>query len=114
MRHLGEVELFDFQVILYDTNNFLIQLGEGEPEAGAGATIGIENQTPSSIGLDYACETADSMPANRGVLFCAPGNICPAELPETQPVPTLSVASFLILMLLIAGVGVVLLGRRVA
>jgi hypothetical protein len=115
VRHLGDTQLFDFQAILYDTNNILIQMGANEPEAGVGATIGIENQTPSSIGLDYACNTAGSMPANRGVLFCAPGNTCPAAapVPQLESVSTLSWQGLFVLAALLAAFGALLLTRRI-
>ena len=116
-RHFGGTDLFDFQAILYDTNNMLVQMGTGEPEEGAGATIGIENETPSSIGLDYACDTAGSMPANRGVLFCAPGNTCPAVAgggSSVVEVPTLDTTGIAFLLVLLAGAGVFVMRRRMA
>jgi hypothetical protein len=114
VRHLGGVDLFDVQAILYDTNNMLVQLSTGEPEGGAGATIGIENETPSSIGLDYACNTAGSMPANRGVLFCYPGNVCPAVDGGPEEIPTLGDAGIAFLLVLLAGAGVFVMRRRMA
>lgn len=81
---------FGFQAILYRNGNILMQYPAGNTQTGDGSTTGIENQAPSTTGLDYACNTPGSIPAERAILFCAPGNECPAPQPAATEVSTLS------------------------
>lgn len=114
-RHLGGVGLFSFQAILYDTNNIVLNFPAGNPEAGDGATIGIENETPSSIGLDYACNTPGSIPASRSVLVCYPGNTCPAVAgggPPPQEIPTLNTLGLAALLLVLVAAAFLAMRRR--
>jgi len=104
-RHLGGVELFDLEAILYANGNILMQYPAGNPETGDGATIGLENETPSTIGLDYACNTPGTIPANRAILFQHPNGVI-------AQIPTLGTYGLVIFIVLFAGVGVWLMARR--
>ncbi len=89
----GGIDSFDFQAVLYDNGNILMLYPEGptaspadppfNPEHGSGSTTGIEN-ADASDGLTYACNTADSIPANLAVLFRYP-------LPQLELAMTVSV-----------------------
>jgi len=62
--HFSSDVEFNFQVILYEeTNSIIFQHGSGNPELGSGSTTGIQN-LGNSIGLTYACNTADSVADN--------------------------------------------------
>jgi len=71
-RHFGGAAFFDFEAILYDNGNILSQFAPGNPEMGLSSTTGIENQFPSTIGLDYACDTSSSITDNLAVCFIHP------------------------------------------
>jgi uncharacterized repeat protein (TIGR01451 family) len=64
MTHFGGGGPFSFQAILYDTSfGIVFQHGAGNPELGSGSTTGLQN-AGATVGLNYACNTAASVPAN--------------------------------------------------
>lgn len=72
---------FDFQAILYHTSfQVVFQIGPGNPELGAGSTTGIQN-FPPTIGLTYACDTANSIPDNTAVCLFNPQGGIPVDEP---------------------------------
>lgn len=62
---------FSFQVVLYENGNILNQYPAGDPGMGNSSTTGIQN-IDATVGLNYACNTANSIPANLSVLFESP------------------------------------------
>jgi len=81
---------FDFQAILYDNGNILMNFGPGNPEQGSGSTTGIENATATD-GLTHVCNSAASVPDNFSVLFLYPGSLA-AQNAETEPNATAATA----------------------
>ncbi len=68
---------FDFQAILYEgTNQIVYQYGPGNERNGASQSVGIQNRPGTSAadidGLNYACETAGSVPDNSAVCIFHP------------------------------------------
>jgi hypothetical protein len=49
-----------FEIVLFDNDAILIQIEDAGDEGGSGSTTGIENSV-GSIGLEYACNTPDSV-----------------------------------------------------
>ena len=71
VNHFGGGGPWSQWAILYDTSmDMVFQIGSGNPEHGAGSTTGIQNPG-ATIGLTYACDTADSIPDNTAVVFLA-------------------------------------------
>ncbi|MDA7882320.1 hypothetical protein N9A94_08460, partial [Akkermansiaceae bacterium] len=69
VRHVGTVGSFDFQVLLFDNFDIVMQYGPGNAEAGSGSTTGIQNLAASlgevgAIGLKVACDFAGGIPEN--------------------------------------------------
>ncbi|MEE8169351.1 MAG: thrombospondin type 3 repeat-containing protein [Phycisphaerae bacterium] len=60
---------FDFEAILYDNGNILMNYPAGNPQNGSSSTIGIEN-VDGTDGLTHVCDTAASVPDNFSVLIC--------------------------------------------
>lgn len=60
-----------WQAILFDDGGILIQFQNVGDETGSGSTTGIEN-SDASIGLTYACDTADSLTDQLAVMFYIP------------------------------------------
>ncbi len=67
----GSVDSFDFQAILYDSGNILMNYGPGNPEHGSGSTTGLKN-TDGSIGFSHVCNLNASIPDNFSILFRHP------------------------------------------
>lgn len=62
---------FDFQAVLYENGNILMNYPSGNPERGAGSTTGIESAGATDA-LLYACNTAQSLEDNFSILFRYP------------------------------------------
>ncbi|MFO0042791.1 MAG: hypothetical protein ACK55W_12765 [Pseudomonadota bacterium] len=60
-----------FQALLYDNGEIAYQYRDAEPQAGAGAAIGIQNAAGNTA-LEYRCRTPGSAPAGRAVCFFPP------------------------------------------
>lgn len=58
---------FDFQLLVFDNFDILMQYGPGNPDNGAGSTTGLQDDT-FGFGLEIACDTANSIPDNYAVL----------------------------------------------
>ena len=69
MVHMGASERFSFQVLLFDNFDILYQFG-ANPENGSGSSTGI--QQASVVGLEVACDAANSIPDNYAVLIEPP------------------------------------------
>ncbi|MEM9079350.1 MAG: hypothetical protein AAGC74_01520 [Verrucomicrobiota bacterium] len=63
--------LFSFQTLLFDNLDILFQYAPGNPDKGASSTTGIQNAS-ATIGLNVACNTANSIPDNYAVLITPP------------------------------------------
>ena len=64
MTHFGGGGPFTFEAVLYTTSfGIVFQHGAGNPEAGSGSTTGLQNAPPPTVALNYACNTAASVPA---------------------------------------------------
>lgn len=109
---------WDFQVILYhQTNDFVYQIGPGNPEVGSGSTTGIQDFSPPTTGLSYACNVAASVPDNTAVCFAHPNPLPPAcvfEPTSWVDVPTLGGAGLAALVLLLGAAAFFVLRRRTA
>lgn len=112
-RHYGGTVLFDFEVVLYDGSfEVAVQTGAGNPEAGSGSTTGIQNDG-ATIGLSYACDTADSVPDNTAVAFFVPGQGAPTPTPTpVEAIPTINSWGMLVFLLSVVGAAVLVLRRR--
>jgi hypothetical protein len=69
----GLDQAFSFQAVLYDNGNVLLIYGDGNPDAGASSTTGLDGPG-GFLGLSQACDTAASIPANSAILVTAPGD----------------------------------------
>jgi hypothetical protein len=69
----GVDEAFSFQAVLYDTGNILLIYRDGNPDAGAGSTTGLDGPG-GFLGFTLACNFAASVPANSAFLVIAPGD----------------------------------------
>jgi len=79
--HYGGGGPWDMEAIVYhQSNDFVFQIGPGNPELGSGSTTGIQDPPPPTTGLTYACNTAGSIPDNTAVCFFHPG-FSPAAIP---------------------------------
>lgn len=109
MNHFMGGGPFDLEVILYDNSyEIACQIGPGNPEAGSGSTTGIQNDD-ATIGLTYACDTANSVPDNTAVAFFVPGSAQPTPVPGVPAVSSWGLAAFLVAL---AGIAVLVLRRR--
>ena len=68
---------FDFQVLLFDNFDILMQYAPGNPERGSGSTTGLNSVYQGRFaiegdGLEIACDTVDSIPDNYAVLVEPP------------------------------------------
>ncbi|HIC88740.1 MAG TPA: hypothetical protein EYP04_05000, partial [Anaerolineae bacterium] len=88
-RHFGTSDYFDFEAILYDNGDILMQFGPGNPELGEGSTTGIESYWPdgyaTTYGLTYSCDTTNGLSDNLAVLFQYPTP--PNPFPPPPPAP---------------------------
>ena len=69
VRHVGTTGSFDFQVLLFDNFEIVMQYGPGNAEAGSGSSTGIQNLAASlgevgAIGMKVACNFAGGIPEN--------------------------------------------------
>lgn len=110
---------WDMQVILYhQTNDFVYQIGPGNPETGSGSTTGIQDFPPPTTALSYACNTAGSVPNDTAICFAHP-NPLPAEClpyvpPVIQEIPTLGGIGLAALALVLGTMAFFVLRRRSA
>ncbi len=74
---------FDFQAILYNNGNILMNFGPGNPEQGEFSTTGIERAFAAEA-VTHACNTAGSIPDNFSVLFRYPRAFI-AQVDESEP-----------------------------
>lgn len=100
--HFGGGGPWTMEAVLYDTSYEIVyQIGAGNPETGMGSTTGIQDPSPPTTGLTYACDTAASVPDNTTVCIYHP--MFP---PGTFSIPTLSRAmlpALAGLLILVAG-----------
>ncbi len=109
VHHYGDNTTWDMEAVLYDqSNEIAVQIGAGNPELGAGSTTGIQNDG-ATIGLTYACDTANSVPDDTAVAFYVPGS---SPTPAAPAVPAMTSWGLVAFLLTIAGVAVLLLRRR--
>jgi subtilisin-like proprotein convertase family protein len=64
----GSSDPLTFEIILFDSQDILVQILDAGPELGSGSTTGIEN-APQDDGLAYVCNTAPSLSDNLAVMF---------------------------------------------
>ncbi len=67
----GLDQAFSFQAVLYDSGSILLIYRDGNPDAGAGSTTGLDGPD-GFLGLTQACDFAASVPANSAILLTAP------------------------------------------
>lgn len=83
--HFGSTATFtfDFQTVLYHDSGVIVHQITNDPETGTNSTTGIQ-QDLATNGIEYACNTAGSVPASTAVAFYACGTIgiAPAALPD--------------------------------
>ncbi len=79
VRHLGSGVLFNFQAILFDNGDILMQFGPGNPEYGSGSTTGLEYSTAIGYYLPYACNSYGSIDDYLAILFELDADIEPVE-----------------------------------
>jgi hypothetical protein len=86
MYHYGSSPPDDltFEIILFDDNDFLIQIADASSEAGSGSTTGIEN-ADGSDGLTYFCNTVDSIADMRAIQFYYPQAAQPDIVVDAPP-----------------------------
>lgn len=102
--------LWDMEAILYhQSGDFVFQIGSGNPELGSGSTTGIQNGD-ATIGLTYACDTANSLPENTAVSFYNPLYTPPTP----TPIPTLSEWGIIFMSLFLGITAIITLRRRTA
>ncbi len=106
--HFGGAEVFDLQAILYDdTFEIVFQHDDRNIETGSGSTTGIQNDGATD-GLTFACNVADSIPANSAQCFFHP---FPNILPPPA-VPTMTTWGMIVLALVLMLLGSVIMRRR--
>ncbi|MEM9480769.1 MAG: CSLREA domain-containing protein, partial [Verrucomicrobiota bacterium] len=66
--HDGSAVPFSFQLLLFANGDILMQYDNRNPEDGSGSTTGIQYFN----GLEYSCDTANSIPSNHAILFTPP------------------------------------------
>ncbi|MFH1419829.1 MAG: PPC domain-containing protein, partial [Planctomycetota bacterium] len=82
-RRSATPEEFDFEVILYDNGNILMNFDSGNPDHGSSSTTGIERACAGG-GFAHACNTPGSIPDNYSVLFTYP-RFLDAQVDEIEP-----------------------------
>ena len=83
--HFGGGGPWEFQAILYDGSfEIVFQHGAGNPEAGSGSTIGLQNDGATD-GITYACDAAASVTDNTAQCFVHPAPIVSAAPPVSVP-----------------------------
>lgn len=86
--HFGGGGPWQMWAVLYEhTWESVFMIGSGEPEEGAGATMGIQNEAATD-GLTYACDTGGAIPNGTAVAFYNPEGMLPCT------VDNMSVAGF--------------------
>jgi hypothetical protein len=65
-----------FQAVLYDNGQIAYQYRTADPLEGGGATVAIQDGA-GGVGLEYACNTAGRVRANRAVCFFPPNALPP-------------------------------------
>jgi hypothetical protein len=84
--HFGSTATFtfDFETVLYHDSGVVVHQIADDNLTGALSTTGIQqDQSIAANGIEYACNTAGSIPASTAVAFyvCLPISIAPATLP---------------------------------
>jgi hypothetical protein len=102
--HFGDATPFDVEVIVYDSGDIVQMVGAGNPELGSGSTTGIQNDG-ATIGLTYACDTANSVPDGTVVAFWNP-DFVPVSI------PTLGEYGLMAFVLVLMGAGVFFMRRQ--
>ena len=86
VNHFGGADSFGFEALLYDLSwEIVFVQGSGNSETGSGSTTGLQNEA-ATIGITYACNVVDSIPASSAQCFTHPepdGSLFPVI-----PVPT--------------------------
>jgi hypothetical protein len=100
---------FDFEAILYDNGNILMQYVPGAVDIGAGATVGLE--APGAVdGLTHVCNVSGSIVTGRAILCNYPET--PNPLPRGPSVPALGSKALGAVALILMMVGIVTLRKR--
>jgi len=77
MRHVGSTETFDFQVLLFDHFDIVMQFGPGNTEQGSNSSTGIQNLAASlgnaaAVGLKIACDFSGGVSDNYALAILPP------------------------------------------
>ena len=96
VRHVGSTATFDFQVLLFDNFEIVMQYGPGNAEAGSGSSTGIQNLAASlgnagAVGMKVACDFNGGIPANYVLAMSPPRELVSSidDLPGIPQVDTL-------------------------
>lgn len=107
----GAAPTWDMEVILYhQSNNIVYQIGSGNPEMGSGSTTGLQDFSPPTTELTYACNTPGSVPDNTAVCIYHPSPNCLVE----RAVPTLSEWGLIAMAGILGVIGLFAIRRRKA